>query len=80
MTYMVVIGIAAYSLLFATLSAVIAWKKNRNKVGYFFLGMFTGVIGLVIILALPAPYCEPGDGPICESGSGFVSGRDDREG
>lgn len=73
MTYLLIIWIAAYSLLFATVCSIIAWKKHRNRVGFFFLGMLTGVIGLIIVLALPAAYCEPEDGPICDSGSGLVS-------
>lgn len=79
MNNLVITGIVVYSLLFATLSAYVAWKKNRNRVGFFFLGLVTGVIGMLIILAIPAAYCEPEDGPICVSDSGLVSKKTDRD-
>ena len=43
--------------LFAIFTAVVAGKKGRNAFGWFFIGLFTGLIGLAIALAmLPRKY------------------------
>ncbi len=42
---------------FAILTAVVAGKKGRNALGWFFIGLFTGIFGLAIALAiLPRKY------------------------
>ena len=44
-------------LLFAIFTAVVAGKKGRNAFGWFFIGLFTGLVGLAIALAmLPRKY------------------------
>ena len=44
-------------LLFAIFTAVVAGKKGRNALGWFFIGLFTGIFGLAIALAiLPRKY------------------------
>ncbi len=39
-------------LVFAVITACIASHKGRNVVGWFFIGLFTELIGLIIILCL----------------------------
>ncbi len=42
---------------FAILTAIVAGKKGRNAFGWFFIGLFTGIMGLTIALAiLPRKY------------------------
>jgi hypothetical protein len=44
-------------LTFAIITAVVASKKGRNGLGWFFIGLFTGLVGLAIALAmLPKRY------------------------
>lgn len=43
----------ALCIIFGVLCAKIARRKNRDKVGWFFIGFFLGVIGLLIILCIP---------------------------
>ncbi len=44
-------------LIFAIATAVVAGKKGRNAFGWFFIGLFTGIFGLAIALAmLPRKY------------------------
>jgi protein-S-isoprenylcysteine O-methyltransferase Ste14 len=44
-------------LFFAIITAVVAAKKGRNALGWFFIGLFTGLFGLAIALAiLPKRY------------------------
>ncbi len=44
-------------LLFAIFTAVVAGRKGRNAFGWFFIGLFTGIFGLAIALAiLPRRY------------------------
>ncbi len=44
-------------LIFAIITAVVASKKGRNGFGWFFIGLFTGLVGLAIALAmLPKRY------------------------
>ncbi|MCD6427632.1 MAG: hypothetical protein J7L03_06035 [Caldisericaceae bacterium] len=44
-------------LVFAIATAVVAGKKGRNAFGWFFIGLFTGIFGLAIALAiLPKKY------------------------
>lgn len=44
-------------LVFAIATAVVAGKKGRNAFGWFFIGLFTGILGLAIALAiLPKKY------------------------
>ncbi len=44
-------------LLFGILTAVIASKKGRNGFGWFLIGLFTGLMGLAVALAmLPKKY------------------------
>ena len=40
-------------------SAAIAKTKNRNPAGYFFLGFFLGLIGLLITVAMPQVGAKP---------------------
>ncbi len=43
--------------VFAIATAVVAGKKGRNAFGWFFIGLFTGLFGLAIALAiLPRKY------------------------
>jgi hypothetical protein len=51
------LGILVLLLLFAIFTAVVAGKKGRNAFGWFFIGLFTGIVGLAIALAiLPKKY------------------------
>lgn len=43
----------ALCIVFGVLCSKIARRKNRDKVGWFFIGFFLGVIGLLIILCIP---------------------------
>lgn len=45
---------AVFWVAFGVGSAAIANSKNRNPLGYFFLGLFLGLIGLLITVAMPA--------------------------
>ena len=36
--------------------AYIADKKNRNKMAWFFIGLLTGLLGLIVILILKKKY------------------------
>ncbi len=40
-------------VIMGTIVAIIANNKGRNAVGWFFIGMFTGCIGLILVLVLP---------------------------
>ncbi len=43
--------------VFAIATAVVAGKKGRSAFGWFFIGLFTGIFGLAIALAmLPRKY------------------------
>ncbi len=52
----IVVGILAVaiavSLLFAIICAVIASVKRRSGVAWFFIGLITGILGLIIICCL----------------------------
>ena len=50
MEVVVQLGIAA---VFGTIVAVIAEKRGRSALGWFFVGFFTGCIGLILVLVLP---------------------------
>jgi len=42
---------------FAIVTAIVAGKKGRNAFGWFLIGLFTGIFGLAIALAiLPKKY------------------------
>lgn len=43
----------ALCVIFGFLCSKIARSKNRDKVGWFFIGFFLGVIGLLVILCIP---------------------------
>lgn len=44
-------------LIFAIATAVVASRKGRSGFGWFFIGLFTGLVGLAIALAmLPKKY------------------------
>jgi len=44
-------------LFFAIVTAIVAGKKGRNAFGWFLIGLFTGLFGLAIALAiLPKKY------------------------
>lgn len=50
-------SIIAILLILAIFTAVVASKKGRNGFGWFFIGLFTGIVGLAISLAiLPKKY------------------------
>ena len=40
-------------LIFAAISAAVAASKGRTVIGWFFLGLFLGLIGVIIIAVLP---------------------------
>lgn len=44
------------SLGIAFACSIIAKKKNRSGIGWFFAGLFTSAIGLVVILSLNDKY------------------------
>lgn len=47
-------------LIIAIFTAVVASKKGRNGFGWFLIGLFTGVFGLAVALAiLPKRYYSP---------------------
>ncbi len=49
--------ILLFLLIFAIATAVVAGKKGRNAFGWFFIGLFTGLFGLAVALAmLPRKY------------------------
>ncbi|MCX6087701.1 MAG: hypothetical protein NTV78_00770 [Caldiserica bacterium] len=50
-------SIGAIMLILAISTAIVASKKGRNGFGWFFIGLFTGIVGLAISLAiLPKKY------------------------
>jgi hypothetical protein len=50
-------GITLFSLILAISTAIIASRKGRHGFGWFLIGLFTGILGLAIILvALPKRY------------------------
>jgi uncharacterized membrane protein YeiH len=50
-------SIGIIMLIFAISTAIVASKKGRNGFGWFFIGLFTGIVGLAISLAiLPKKY------------------------
>ena len=51
--------VAIVWFLCAITCAVIASGKNRNGVGWFFIGLLIGIFGLIMIICLPA--LKPGD-------------------
>ena len=54
---LIYLGVFVVILLFAIFTAVVAGKKGRNAFGWFFIGLFTGLVGLAIALAmLPKKY------------------------
>jgi hypothetical protein len=61
---LVVIIVILYSVLFGVLCAYIASTKNREVVGYFMLGLFLGLIGLIVSVAVPK----------LEAGTGYSMG------
>lgn len=50
-----------FSLIFGCLSAYIAAKRKRRATLWFFIGVFAGIFGLLIVLLLPPPK-EPAEG------------------
>ncbi len=51
------LGILVFLLIFAISTAVVAGKKGRSAFGWFFIGLFTGLFGLAVALAiLPRKY------------------------
>lgn len=61
-------GVIVYLLFFGSICAYVASKKNRNVIGYFFLGFVTGVIGLIALLFLPKRGVSPAAKcPFCRS-------------
>jgi len=40
-------------IIFGIVCASIASSKNRSSFGWFIIGALTGIIGLIIIIALP---------------------------
>lgn len=50
MEFVIQLGIAA---VFGTIVAVIAEKRGRSALGWFFVGFFTGCVGLILVLVLP---------------------------
>ncbi len=54
--------ILLFLLIFAIATAVVAGKKGRNAFGWFFIGLFTGLFGLAVALAmLPRKYYIQGE-------------------
>lgn len=57
-------GILIFAVFFAVIislgiafaCSIIAKKKNRSGIGWFFAGLFTGAIGLIAILCLKENY------------------------
>ncbi|MGB9694856.1 MAG: hypothetical protein ACP5SB_03205 [Caldisericaceae bacterium] len=50
-------GVLLVELILAISTAVVAAHKGRNGFGWFLIGLFTGIVGLAIILvALPKRY------------------------
>lgn len=47
------IGIVFYGLLFGIVCAVAAAYKGRSQFGWFLTGGLLGIIGLILILAVP---------------------------
>lgn len=46
-------------LVCAVLSAMIASRKGRSAVGWFFIGLLTGILGPIIVACLPDATAEP---------------------
>ncbi|GEM_PF-1851323 len=50
-------SVCAIMLILAIFTAIVASKKGRNGFGWFLIGLFTGIVGLAISLAiLPKKY------------------------
>lgn len=64
---MLPISFFLFYLLLGGFSAYIATKKNRSPIGWFFAGMFFGIIGLIFLAILPKLPENP-----AESDSGFM--------
>ncbi len=47
------IGLVAYAVVCGVLAAVIAASKGNSGVGFFALGVVSGVIGIVVALIMP---------------------------
>ncbi|MHC4644791.1 MAG: DUF4339 domain-containing protein [Planctomycetota bacterium] len=41
------------AIIFGVICALIAHHKGRNPIGWFFIGFFTGIIGIIISLVVP---------------------------
>jgi hypothetical protein len=41
-------------LICGVVTAIIAGSKNRNPVGWFFIGSLLGIFGLIMVCAMPA--------------------------
>ena len=48
-----VVGFLVYAVFFGVMSAVIAGNKNRDSVGWFFIGFFFGIFGFIASIAVP---------------------------
>lgn len=60
MCFWLLIGLAGF-VVFGCVTSQIARSKGRDATGWFFLGAFTGLFGLVAVLAmLPAEYYVEG--------------------
>lgn len=42
-------------VFFGCLAAFIAKRRGRNPITWFFLGLFLGILGILLVLILPAP-------------------------
>jgi len=51
-------------IVFAFTCSIVAHKKSRNKVGFFFIGLFLGFFGLAYVLAMPGGNEEANDANI----------------
>ncbi len=50
-------GFVLIELILAITTGVVAGKKGRNGFGWFLIGLFTGIVGLsIILIALPRRY------------------------
>lgn len=50
MEAVIVIGITVYALIFGTLSRLAVKGKNRDRDGWFIIGLFLGVFGFIAAL------------------------------
>ena len=49
----IIVVFIVQGVILAVVCGVIAFVKNRSVVGYVFLGLFLGIIGLVITALMP---------------------------